>query len=126
MNEILLSLTFRYRYFIFQVNKGPVDAMSHEARYSLSEEKLIRQQVDNQIYRQIDKQIDKQIIRQIDRVDTQNKGPVDAMSHEARYSLSEEKLIRQQVDNQIDRYLDRVDRQIEKVETILLQKIRMK
>ena len=29
----------------FQVNKGPVDYVSHEARYSLSEEKLIRQQV---------------------------------------------------------------------------------
>ena len=31
--------------FSFQVNKGPVDYVSHEARYSLSEEKLIRQQV---------------------------------------------------------------------------------
>ena len=28
-----------------QVNKGPVDYVTHEARYSLSEEKLIRQQV---------------------------------------------------------------------------------
>ena len=27
------------------MNKGPVDFVSHEARYSLSEEKLIRQQV---------------------------------------------------------------------------------
>ena len=31
--------------FWLQVNKGPVDYVSHEARYSLSEEKLIRQQV---------------------------------------------------------------------------------
>ena len=30
----------------FQVNKGPVDYVSHEARYSLSEEKLIRQQTE--------------------------------------------------------------------------------
>ena len=29
-----------------QVNKGPVDYVTHEARYSLSEEKLIRQQVN--------------------------------------------------------------------------------
>ena len=27
------------------MNKGPVDYVTHEARYSLSEEKLIRQQV---------------------------------------------------------------------------------
>ncbi len=33
-----------------QVDKGPVDNVSHEARYSLSEEKLIRQQVE---YRQV-------------------------------------------------------------------------
>lgn len=30
---------------LLQVNKGPVDYITHEARYSLSEEKLIRQQV---------------------------------------------------------------------------------
>lgn len=30
---------------LLQVNKGPVDYVTHEARYSLSEEKLIRQQV---------------------------------------------------------------------------------
>lgn len=29
-----------------QVEKGPVDEITHEARYSLSEEKLIRQQID--------------------------------------------------------------------------------
>jgi plexin A len=29
-----------------QVDKGPVDAITHEARYSLSEEKLIRQMID--------------------------------------------------------------------------------
>jgi plexin A len=33
-----------------QVDKGPVDMVTHEARYSLSEEKLIRQQID---YRQM-------------------------------------------------------------------------
>lgn len=29
-----------------QVSKGPVDAFTNEARYSLSEDKLIRQQLD--------------------------------------------------------------------------------
>ena len=29
-----------------QIDKGPVDAITSEARYSLSEDKLIRQQVD--------------------------------------------------------------------------------
>lgn len=29
-----------------QVNKGPIDAITSEARYSLSEEKLIRQSID--------------------------------------------------------------------------------
>ncbi len=33
-----------------QVDKGPVDSITHEARYSLSEEKLIRQQIE---YRQM-------------------------------------------------------------------------
>ena len=31
--------------FRIQVDKGPVEYITHEARYSLSEEKLIRQQV---------------------------------------------------------------------------------
>jgi len=39
-----------YQAIKHQVNKGPVDHVTHEARYSLSEEKLIRQQVE---YRQI-------------------------------------------------------------------------
>lgn len=35
-----------YRAVKGQVDKGPVDAITHEARYSLSEEKLIRQSID--------------------------------------------------------------------------------
>ncbi|XP_043223857.1 plexin-A2-like isoform X2 [Amphibalanus amphitrite] len=35
-----------YRAIKQQVDKGPVDAVTSEARYSLSEEKLIRQQID--------------------------------------------------------------------------------
>lgn len=35
-----------YRAIKHQVDKGPVDYVTHEAKYSLSEEKLIRQQVD--------------------------------------------------------------------------------
>jgi len=35
-----------YQAIKHQVNKGPVDFVSYEARYSLSEEKLIRQQVE--------------------------------------------------------------------------------
>ncbi len=37
-------------YIFSQVDKGPVDLVTHEARYSLSEEKLIRQQIE---YRQM-------------------------------------------------------------------------
>lgn len=33
-----------------QVDKGPVDAITHEARYSLSEEKLIRQLIEFKVY----------------------------------------------------------------------------
>ncbi|KAG8189829.1 hypothetical protein JTE90_026130 [Oedothorax gibbosus] len=32
-----------------QVEKGPVDAITHDARYSLSEERLLREQIDYQI-----------------------------------------------------------------------------
>ena len=32
--------------FFLQVDKGPVDALTSEAKYSLSEDKLIRQQLD--------------------------------------------------------------------------------
>ncbi|KAG9510737.1 Plexin-A1, partial [Fragariocoptes setiger] len=39
-------LFLMYQAIKHQVNKGPVDAITSEARYSLSEEKLIRQQID--------------------------------------------------------------------------------
>ncbi len=32
-----------------QVDKGPVDALTSEAKYSLSEDKLIRQQIDYKV-----------------------------------------------------------------------------
>ena len=35
-----------YRAIKHQIDKGPVDMVSHEARYSLSEEKLIRSQIE--------------------------------------------------------------------------------
>ena len=35
-----------FRAVKYQVDKGPVDAVTSEARYSLSEEKLIRQSID--------------------------------------------------------------------------------
>ena len=35
-----------YRAIKQQVDKGPVDALTSEAKYSLSEDKLIRQQID--------------------------------------------------------------------------------
>ena len=35
-----------YWYFVlFQIEKGPVDAITHEARYSLSEDRLLREAV---------------------------------------------------------------------------------
>lgn len=39
-------LYMMYRAIKHQVDKGPVDLITHEARYSLSEEKLIRQQIE--------------------------------------------------------------------------------
>nr|XP_006820080.1 PREDICTED: plexin-A4 [Saccoglossus kowalevskii] len=39
-----------YRALKQQIEKGPVDACTHEARYSLSEAKLIRQQIDYKTY----------------------------------------------------------------------------
>jgi hypothetical protein len=30
---------------VFQIEKGPVDAITHEARYSLSEDRLLREAV---------------------------------------------------------------------------------
>lgn len=35
-----------YKAIRFQIEKGPVDVITHEARYSLSEDKLLRQSVD--------------------------------------------------------------------------------
>ena len=32
-----------------QIDKGPVDAITGESRYALSEEKLLRQQIDYQV-----------------------------------------------------------------------------
>ena len=35
-----------YKAIRFQVEKGPIDAITNEARYSLSEDKLLRQSID--------------------------------------------------------------------------------
>ncbi|CAL4133699.1 unnamed protein product [Meganyctiphanes norvegica] len=40
------SLFLLYKAIKHQVEKGPVDAATHDARYSLSEERLLREQVD--------------------------------------------------------------------------------
>ncbi|XP_077977569.1 plexin-A2-like [Glandiceps talaboti] len=39
-----------YRALRQQIEKGPVDSITHEARYSLSEEKLIRQEIEYKTY----------------------------------------------------------------------------
>jgi len=38
-----------YRAIKQQTEKGPVDAVTGEAKYSLSEDRLIRQQIDYQV-----------------------------------------------------------------------------
>ncbi|XP_042222498.1 plexin-B-like isoform X5 [Homarus americanus] len=40
------ALFLLYKAIKHQVEKGPVDALTHDARYSLSEERLLREQVD--------------------------------------------------------------------------------
>jgi plexin A len=35
-----------YKAIRFQVEKGPVDVITNEARYSLSEDKLLRQSIE--------------------------------------------------------------------------------
>ena len=43
------SLFLLFKAIKHQIEKGPVDAVTHDARYSLSEEKLLREQIDHQI-----------------------------------------------------------------------------
>lgn len=41
------SLFLLYKAIKHQIEKGPVDAVTHDARYSLSEERLLREQIDH-------------------------------------------------------------------------------
>ncbi|XP_046682902.1 plexin-B isoform X1 [Homalodisca vitripennis] len=43
------SLFLLYKAIKHQIEKGPVDAVTHDARYSLSEERLLREQIDHGI-----------------------------------------------------------------------------
>lgn len=43
------SLFLLYKAIKHQVEKGPVDAVTHEARYSLSEDRLLREQIDHNV-----------------------------------------------------------------------------
>lgn len=45
-NEAGSSLFLLFSAIKHQVEKGPVDAITHEAKYSLSEERLLREQID--------------------------------------------------------------------------------
>lgn len=45
-NEAGSSLFLLFSAIKHQVEKGPVDAITHDARYSLSEERLLREQID--------------------------------------------------------------------------------
>lgn len=40
------SLFLLFKAIKYQVEKGPVDALTHDARYSLSEERLLREPID--------------------------------------------------------------------------------
>ncbi|XP_065351810.1 plexin-B isoform X4 [Cloeon dipterum] len=41
------SLFLLFKAIKYQIEKGPVDAITHDARYSLSEERLLREQIDH-------------------------------------------------------------------------------
>lgn len=41
------SLFLLYKAIKHQIQKGPVDAVTHDARYSLSEERLLREQIQH-------------------------------------------------------------------------------
>lgn len=41
------SLFLLYKAIKYQIEKGPVDAITHDARYSLSEERLLREQIQH-------------------------------------------------------------------------------
>lgn len=41
------SIFVLFKAIKYQVEKGPVDSMTHDARYSLSEERLLREQIDH-------------------------------------------------------------------------------
>jgi hypothetical protein len=41
------SLFLLFKAIKHQIEKGPVDAITHDARYSLSEERLLREQIEH-------------------------------------------------------------------------------
>jgi plexin A len=41
------SLFLLFKAIKYQIEKGPVDSVTHDARYSLSEERLLREQIDH-------------------------------------------------------------------------------
>lgn len=43
------SLFLLFKAIKYQVDKGPVDALTYDARYSLSEDRLLREQIDHNI-----------------------------------------------------------------------------
>ncbi|CAH0774149.1 unnamed protein product [Bemisia tabaci] len=43
------SLFLLYKAIKHQIEKGPVDALTHDARYSLSEERLLREQIEHSV-----------------------------------------------------------------------------
>lgn len=43
-----------YKAIKHQIEKGPIDALTHDARYSLSEDRLLRENIDHRIIVSID------------------------------------------------------------------------
>ncbi len=43
------SLFLLYKAIKHQIEKGPVDALTHESRYSLSEDRLLREHIDHNV-----------------------------------------------------------------------------
>ncbi|VVC42163.1 Sema domain,IPT domain,Immunoglobulin E-set,Immunoglobulin-like fold,Plexin repeat,WD40/YVTN [Cinara cedri] len=86
------SLFLLYKAIKHQVEKGPVDALTYDARYSLSEDRLLREKIDHRIvnlYVVQDNSVDKMLCKVLD-CDTisQVKSKIlDAMYKNTAFSL---------------------------------------
>merc|ERR1719189_2242587 len=66
------SLFVLFKAIKFQIEKGPVDALTHDARYSMSEEKLLREQVSANpvICRVVQEELEEEVVVRVLDCDT--------------------------------------------------------